>query len=202
MADLPDWTTHEQIKGTDVQVAMDIQGAYVMVPVDIQGQTMDVKVDIDAQTIGNLAVNIVAQAVGNLLISVAAQTVGVFLQPEWTAQQGTDKDFIATGADFVRGTYALAMYTVTAGKTLTINSVAGLCYANLAADGDKEQICSVAIYDATSAAFKFYQGGNGGVGMSFPKPLHFAAGHQVWFMIFNWSNHNCNMSVIANGYEG
>jgi hypothetical protein len=158
-------------------------------------------VDISATSIEKIAIDIVAQTISNLAISVAAQSVGVYIQPEWAAKTGVDKVFNALQADMATGTYTFATYQVTAGKTLYMNYIAGWCVANLAADRDKNQIMAISIYDETAGQYLFACGGLGGATANLTKPIVIPAGHTVWFMTWNFANHNCDLRVSAGGYE-
>jgi len=188
----------------DLQDWMDsvnIVAARLNLPMFIKGTDVNLPIDIKALTVGTISVDVVAQAVGNLLISVAAQSVGVYLQPEWAASQGTDKNFYgaAPGLSFLG--YAYAAYTVPTGKKLFISSISGSLRADLAANGDLNQMCFVGIYNHDTGLYIVQLGGNGGAGMNFPKPIVIAAGTTVWFITGCLANHSCTANVAANGYE-
>lgn len=211
--DYPDYTDIMQIIGADIMVPIDIQGAYIMMPVDIQAQYINLAIDIVAQTIGNIAVNIAAadignigidikaNTLGNLTIDIEAQSIGVHLQPEWAALQGTDKGFNALTADLATGLYTSATYAVPEGATLYIAFIAGWCTANLAADRDNNQMMAISIYDETAGSYLFFCGGNGGAIANLTKPIVIPAEHTVWFMCWNFANHNCDVRVSAGGWE-
>jgi len=211
------------VQGAYIQVPMDLQGSLIQMPVDIQGQYIDLKVDIVAQTVGSIAIDISAQSIGNLNVNIAAQTgnvnvniaaqsgnvtinvaaqsVGVYLQPEWAAAQGTDKNFRASQAGLSFGTYGYASYAVPTGKTLYITHIGGYSYAHAVADADKNQIMAISIYDATAPGYLFETGGNGGAFANLSKPIRVPAEHTVWFMAWNFANHDCDVSVSVSGYE-
>lgn len=211
--DYPDWTDSIQIIGTDIMIPFDLQGANIMVPMDIQGQNIDLAIDIVAQTIGNIAIDLVAQSVGNievdikaqtignLVIDIEAQSVGVYLQPDWSALQGTDKNFNALSSDLATGLYTSVEYDVPGAKTLYITHIAGWSTGYLHSDRDKNQMMAVAIYDEDAGDYLFFKGGNGGAGMDMSKPVVIPGGHNAWFMCFNFANHNCDLRVSAGGYE-
>jgi hypothetical protein len=188
--DLPDWMDSVNIVAARLNLPMFIKGAEVNIPISVA-----------AWTIGTLSVDVIAQTVGNLLISVAAQSVGVYLQPEWAATQGTDKNFRASQSGLAFGFYAYYGYTVPAGKTIYVTHIGGYSYAFAAADADKNQVMAISIYDETAASYLFETGGNGGAFADLSKPISIAAGHTVWFMAWNLANHNCNMTISASGYE-
>lgn len=90
MADLPDWTDHTQIKGTDVQVATDIQGAYVMVPIDIQGQYITLDVNItNSQVNVNITNSVVSVKITDVAqVDITAQSVAVKGLADWATDTG------------------------------------------------------------------------------------------------------------------
>jgi len=199
LADLPDWTTHEQIRGTDVQVATDIQGAWVMVPVDIQGQTQDVKINIAAQDIVELAVNIVAQTIENLLISVNAQNVAVKSQGEWAPQFTQHKVFVNGQPNQTFAGYVDLSYIVPEGKALYITNVSFSVQASAAADADKLHHADLTIIGADS--YILYLGGEGGGAVSLATPLRIAATKTMLITLQCWSNHACDLIFSVGGYE-
>jgi hypothetical protein len=212
MPDYADWTESIELLGSEVmvpfdvqgayiQVPMDLQGSYIQMPVDIQGQYIDLKVDIVAQTVGSIAIDISAQTIGNLAISVSAQSVGVYLQPEWAAKEGTDKNLVVAASAQDNLGYNYASYTVPSGKTLLITHVGGYMYATAVANADKNHIMAVSIYDATAATYLFWAGGNGGVFANLAKAIRIPAGHTIWVMAWNFASFSARPGAAAGGYE-
>ena len=207
MADYPDWTDLIQITGTDIMVPIDIQGAYIMMPVDIQAQYVDLEVDIVAQTVGNVTVDIAAQSMGdltvnitaqdieNLNIAINAQNLGVYLQPEWAALTGVDKDILGWSPDMEQGTLCLMIdYTVPTGKTLYI-SHAGLVNIQMSTN----VLCM--IYETVDNVWKAVFGGAQGCFASFNKPLVIEAGHHLYVYGMQFSEAASDCRAHIGGYE-
>jgi len=213
MGDYPDWTDLVQIVGADIMVPIDIQGAYIMMPVDIQAQYVNLDIDIVAQSVGNIAIDLVAQSVGDITVDIKAQSiehldidieaqhVGVYLQPDWTALQGKDKNFNALTAALATGFYTSAEYAVPEGKTLYITHIAGWCFSSSDVNRDEIVIMGISIYDETAGAYVFASGGNGGCATNLSKPIVIPEEHTVWLMSWNFSAHPCDVRVSAGGYE-
>jgi hypothetical protein len=127
--------------------------------------------------------------------------VDVVLRPEWEAYQALDKNFFGQDLNKDFGETTFVDYTVPAGKTLYITEFGCQCRAASKADADNNQICWGFIYDDTTSTFLWISGGSGGITMPFNKPLVIPATHQVSFQCFNGSNHLCDISVSAGGYE-
>lgn len=186
------------IESSTIMMPIDIQSSYVMVPIDIQAQYMNLAIDIVAQTIGSIAINIAGQ-IQNVEITVDAQNVGVALTGDWAAKKGTDKNFIGYATNQARGSYVNATYTVTTGKTLFISAITGSCCAYNEADADLPQICLLVLLSQGSAVDHI--GGNGGAGISFPKPFAIPSGGLFEIRCYNETNHVCDLRVTANGWE-
>jgi hypothetical protein len=201
MSDYPDYTRAQQIIGSNIQVPIDIQGAYIMMPVDIQAQYITLSIDIVAQTIGNIAVNIAAQTAGNITVNIAAQSlsnlninlnaqaVAIMYGGEWGAKQGTNKSVVVVGSSLTYGAAYYANYTVTAGKTLFVNSLGFFAAAAAAADGDKPQHAVVYLFNWTHTVIMGIIGGSGGGAITYPSPLTFPAGEVVRIELDGYANH-------------
>jgi hypothetical protein len=190
LPDFPDWTMSVRLVGTEIFLPINVQGVSVTIPMDIK-----------AVSIGTISVDIAAQTVGNVTISVAAQVVGVYLQPEWAAKEGQDKNFQATATGKSWGGQAIATYTVPAGKTLYICGISGSIEAEDSADYDHIHACYLWIYNVSTTTTKAYIGGVCGAGMTFPKPIVIPAGEQIRFYIGSRSGVTCTLAVTAWGYE-
>lgn len=134
-------------------------------------------------------------------IDIIAQRVGVYLQPEWAAKEGDDKNFKAVDADKAPSEAVYVGYTVPTGKTLFITQLGFSSHGHNAADRDKHQMCHGSIEDNTLSTRIWLQGGNGGGSQSFSKPIAIPEDHQVNFLCYNFANHNCDLKVAAGGYE-
>jgi len=169
---------------------------------DIIAQTIgNLAVNIAAQTLTALGINIKAQDLAQLIISIAAQTIGVYLQPEWAAKTGIDKDFHADADNVASGSGISLNYTVPAGKTLYITHVTGVCRAYDLANGDLNQIGYIDLREATVPRKLISLGGNGGAGISLAKPIVFTQNQQLFCFMINVSNHSCTLRVDCGGYE-
>jgi len=210
MADYADWTESIELLGSEIMVPFDVQGAYIQVPMDLQGALIQMPVDIQGQYITldiniesvaadvTLNVNITASAV-TINMDIVAQSVGVYLQPEWAAKQGQDKNFAGYTENTVRFGTASVEYTVPSGKTLYMYAITGASNAYVDSNSELNQMCMVQIQvNATPMASI---GGNGGAGMNFSKPYKLAAGQVLTLICENMSNHTCDLRIAANGYE-
>jgi len=132
---------------------------------------------------------------------IAAQSVGVYLQPEWAAKEGNDKNFHVSYDNTPSGSGTYGTYTVPAGKTLYICGISWAIYAYSAADGDLNQIGFAWLENDTTGVTLVYQGGNGGGSATFPKPLVIPEGEKFKYRIYNLSNHAAVVRLSTWGYE-
>ena len=123
---------------------------------------------------------------------------GVYDAASWASKEGNAKVIKANGTNKASGGYATTSYLVPAGKTLYLTHASAMIYAYNAADRDLNQICASEIY--TSTVEWSWAGGNGGFFVAFPTPFTVPAGQTVTIYIYNFSNHNCNINMIACGY--
>jgi len=211
MGDYPDYTSLMQIIGTDITLPIDIKAVTVAhIDVDIAAQSVgNIAVAIAASTVTlnvaiassavTLNVDVKAQTLTDFKITVNAQNVGVYLQPEWAALQGIDKNFIGIATNKAWEESVEVTYTVPAGKTLYITSVGGSSYASAQANADLNQICRIGL--AFGIITLCQLGGNSGCGLTFSKPYSIAGGQTMSLWIVNEANHITNLRVFANGYE-
>ena len=143
----------------------------------------------------------IAEGVKELSINVTAQDVGVYLQPEWAAKEGTDKNFYMGGDNIATATGISLVYTVPVAKTLYITQGSFSIVANLAADRDTNQIGVFYIVNATIPLFLMRMGGNGGGQFILPKPLVVVGGHTINIDVINYANHSVNLALTCLGYE-
>jgi hypothetical protein len=225
----PDWTGLVDIIGSDVMVPIDIQAGYVMMPVDLQAQYITLKIDIVAQSIGNIAIDIAAQTLGNINVNINAQTAninvdikassvtltvsvsgtaniqitsqtaGVYLQPEWSAFQGTDKEFYATGDTLAFGNYVTVYHNVPGGKKFFLCGFAWGMRVKTATDYDHHLWCEGGVY--TSAGYKFSIPQEGGGSINLTKPLVVLGGEWIYAYAQNYSNLETHSYVSYWGYE-
>ena len=212
------------IQGAYIMMPMDLQASYIMMPVDIQAQYVTLDVDITAQTVGNIGIDIKAQTIGNLAVNIAAsavtlnvdikaqtianlkinidaQTVGVYLQPEWSALQGIDKNFYISGVNKGWSDGGFASYTVPAGKTLYITNAVWVAYAYAQANADLNQMSELQLMNWTDNIQLARIGGNGGGIVTFPKPVKITAGKAFYMYVTCWANHALTLLGCVNGYE-
>ncbi len=164
------------------------------------GERSKMLVDIVAATIGQLSVNIAAQTLSQLAINVAAQNVGIFLQPDWAAKGGTDKNFTASGTNVAVNGLANVSYTP-ATKPLYITRLSGGILGFADADKDKAQHGYWLVSDITAGTTLWGQGGDGGIGPTISPALAVPVGHEVQFQVANYSGHPANIAIFAGGYE-
>ena len=202
MSDLPDFQSATDIARQDLAyLVIDLaKQTLATLAVDIKAQTLDkLAVNIAAQTLSQMAVNITAQDLAQLVIKIAAQTVGVYLQPEWAALQGTDKNFSAQGTNKVFQEIVSGSYLVPPGKTLYVNTLAFVISASVAENADLNQMGQAEILD--NLLQRGAVGGNGGGALVFPIPVVVAAEHTFYWVGTCKANHACNIGVIVKGYE-
>ncbi len=125
----------------------------------------------------------------------------VMLKPDWSAHTGVDKAFEAFAFNQGYGAAINIVYVVPAGKKLYIVSLSSRCLASAAADGELNQFCETLVWDTTDARDGWRQGSNGGIGIILSPPFVVPAGHTISANIYVYANHNCNIYVIAKGYE-
>jgi len=204
MADYPDGTYPVDIVAQTLStMAVDIAAqTLATLGVNIKAQDLaNLKVDVAAQTLSELGVNITAQDLSELVIKIAAQTVGVYLQPEWAAKEGVDKNITVWENNVAAGSGTTGYYTVPSGKTLFICGASFKIHAYLAADRDLNQMGALRLRDNTAGIELCFLGGNGGAGTTFPKPLVFNEGTELYYGAYNYSDHSCNLCLTVWGYE-
>jgi hypothetical protein len=164
-------------------VPIDVQGAYIMLPVDIQAQYLTLEIDIKAQTIEHLDINI------------DAQQVGVYLQPAWSAKEGTDKDLNGSGT-LVSGSYLNVIdYTVPEGKTFYACQWGAHVFADIGVAGELRD------YDGDDITLKAVDGGRVGFGQVLDKVIAFPAGHHVYLTLRQWSGGDVESYGAIGGFE-
>lgn len=208
------------VQGSYIMLPIDIQGSYIMMPVDIQAQYVTLDIDIVAQTVGNINIDIAAQTVGNLNVNIAAsavtitvsvtgtanisitaQSVGVYLQPDWQAKEGRDKNFRIEGTarGWLEGGYIA--YIVPTGRTLYITGMSIVVRPSLASNSVYNHNATAYIYNATNSIFLAQISGFGGAGLTFSKPFSISTGKVFRLYIYCYSNFDCELTGYAWGYE-
>lgn len=132
------------------------------------------------------------------------QNKGMYLQPEWAAKEGTDKNFTATVQNKTRDQYTYVTYQVPSGKTLYVTGVSFWIYSNAAADYDHFFYGSLVFKEGPwdePGTHKGYGGGVGGGILPFTKPIEIVASEYATAMIYNRSNVAANLAVSFWGYE-
>lgn len=125
---------------------------------------------------------------------------GVISQAEWMAMNAFGKTLLGQAAGEGFGGSAVVSYTVPPGKVLVIYLVSGSCTPNLAADGDKTSPCVVYVTTLAPISTPITAGGNCGAVIPCNPPIIVNAGTTIVFIIYNESNHDCDMAITANGY--
>ncbi|NVM22282.1 MAG: hypothetical protein HWN68_10945 [Desulfobacterales bacterium] len=119
---------------------------------------------------------------------------------DWAAVEAYDVNLTIAGGPVGYGLAATLVYVVPAGQTLYISQVSFACYASVAANADNNQMAVVQILDATTGALLYREGGNGGAGQVFSKPLVIPGGNTLNLIIACLANHNCMLVAHAGGY--
>jgi len=206
------------IQGAYIQMPVDIQGQYVTLDIDIVAQSVgNLTIDIAAQSLGNLDINIAASAVtlnvaiqssavtldvditaqtiDNLKININAQDIGVYLQPEWSAKTGVDKNL--TGVATISSGFLTTIleYTVTSGKTFYISTWG---FNMLASAGIMAILTKVV--DATETVI-FCSGGQTGNAHSLNKPITVPGGGKVRVKCEQFTGGDVMVRASVGGYE-
>ena len=188
---------------------VDIQAQYVTLNIDIVAQTVgNIGIDIKAQTVGNINVNLAASDVtinvavtGTANIQITAQTVGIYLQPEWAAKTGVDKDFDALSTDKPWLGSASGTYTVPAGKTLYITDCSFFIRPVNEYDASRPLYFIGYLYNDTTGATFARISGIGGAVKVFSKPGTIPENEVFAYAIYSTSMVKTDIAVHANGFE-
>jgi len=123
----------------------------------------------------------------------------LFTAADWAAVEATDLNFggvsivaVAYGAGFV------VNYTPPAGRIFYITQFACSNRADLAADGDNNQICFGQLQ--VGGALVLLSGGNGGFVYPITKPIVVGPLILVAAGVVNYANHNTHVGVSFGGY--
>ncbi|MBA7592818.1 hypothetical protein ES708_35012 [subsurface metagenome] len=127
--------------------------------------------------------------------------MGIYLQADWAAKEGTDKDFIVAVGNITFGIGGGTGYKVPEGKTLFLTHFLFSIWADASADGDKNQMGIAYIKDHDSGFVIAQIGGNGGASVVFNKPLIFAEDETMDYYIMSFANHTTNGKISAHGFE-
>ena len=191
-------TLQVNIASQTANLNINIAASAVTLNVNLSSSSITLNVNISSQT-ANINVNIAASA-ATVNIQITAQNVGVYLQPEYAALTGVDKNF-SYEASLAPVSSSYFSYTVTAGKTLYISAFAFAAYTTGSPDAELRHHCMVRIYNNTTALNLMFMGGPGGGGLALPKPLKATAGQVVRFYLYNQSGHTLNVVFHIYGYE-
>jgi len=184
------------VKSQTANINVNLAASGITLDINVKSQTANINVKIAASD-----VTVTVSVTGTAQVNLYAQNVGIYLKPEWEAKEGNDKNFAGTATNQAPGVELVIYYTAPTDKTLYITQVAFAVFATNAADADKPQMCTSRIHNVTGTTPLWHQGGNGGGGLSFTKPLAVPWPQQVGFYCRNGSNHNCSLFIVAGGYE-
>jgi len=199
------------LAATDITLGINITSITGGVTFNIGTVTGTVKVNMTASAIV-LDINIknitagVTFNIGNIegpfnIFIGTIQTVGIYLQPEWAAKTGIDKNFYA-GINEVGFDYEeWGTYTVTAYKTLYIQGMSFAVYAFNSADADKPQHGVAYLIRYIADEILATIGGDGGGSITFPKPIAIPSNVRVEYGIFCETAHDSNLRMTVWGYE-
>jgi len=218
MGDYTDWTDSIELLGSEIQLPIDLQGAYIQLPVDIQGQYINLSCDIVAQSIGNIAIDIASQSIGNInvnissqsatlnvnissqsanvTISISAQNVGVYLQPEWSARQGTDINIVGSAQTTLYNGANVIDWTVPEGHECYINQFGGIWY-----------LLTPTVSLGGRVALSIWGGeliapisGVNGVAFALTKPIKVTAGQRIIVTVLGYSSDQGTLIGFFSGY--
>lgn len=134
-------------------------------------------------------------------IAFNAQNVGVYLEPEWAAKEGLDKNWHRVISAQAYGIGEGITYVIPAGKTLYISGFACRATADDIANANEHQTFSVEINNYTDTVNLISFGGDGGGGLSLNKPFAVEGGKTVKFQAWNWAAHTSSFRLTVWGYE-
>lgn len=154
----------------------------------------------NGKTLSILVGKSAAVTAGNMASDIIAQHVGVYLQPEWAAKEGVDKNFdyyalLASGGN------ASSTYTVPAGKTLYIVTTSIVAFPDDLANASTRCPCFAQFRDDTDGVDLFHIGGEGGGAASFTKAIAFPAEHDFKVTVINVSGFTLKQYLTILGYE-
>lgn len=129
------------------------------------------------------------------------QTVGIYLQPEWAAKTGIDKNFYAGENNRGFGYELWGIYNVPGTKTLYLTGLSFALWASAATDSGTPHIGVAFLYNATTDKVLACIGGDGGNSVAFAKPIEIDGGDQLDYGAFVEENHFCDIRVATWGYE-
>ena len=188
------------IAASAVTLNINIQSSEIALNVNIAASKVTLPINIKSSEIA-LNVNISAQSIGNLTIDIQAQSVGVYLQPEWAAKQGIDKNIRGLANDEGWGGSLKVAYTVPEGKTLYITLVTAGGRANEEANGSKIQNIRVVLFNQTTETFVLETAGEGGVVVPLAKPVVVGEEEEINLFAYSYAAHNSNLYGTIMGYE-
>jgi len=199
------------IAASAVKLAITINAGDITgnLPIDITAQTVgNIGIDIKAQTVSQLNVNIAASAAtitvsvtGIANFSIVAQEVGVYLQPEWAAKEGNDKNFYLTAVNMGWHEGVYASYVVPSGKTLYLCGLSFRIAAADAANYDHHLYGYASLIDWTADINLATIGGLGGGGIPCPKPVTIPEGHEFKLELYCEAGVDCHLLASSWGYE-
>jgi len=134
-------------------------------------------------------------------IDLEAQSTGMYLQPEWAAKEGIDKEIILTVLLLAADYDVYAEYTVPANKKYYICALAFYIAAYDVADRDKNQIGAASLYVVSPTSMPAVIGGNGGGALVLPKPAVIGGGQTVRLHLRNHTSHTVKGRAMCWGYE-
>ena len=203
------WTGYEVaiIAGTGIGQIRKIESN------DIQSLTIEAEwtTDLDDTSVYVIrrtrGIDIEAQSLGNLAQEFAAQSIGAYLQPEWAAFQGLDKNFQAEALSRAWNQAASITYRIPLGKCLYITDVSCSIVPNAATDFDHQFpfiMCILDVWNSIGGNYHLQVGGNGGMSQSFHKPIAIeaqTAHHDVDMRMVSYANVTVDLRLVCMGYE-
>ena len=130
-----------------------------------------------------------------------AQKVGLYLQPEWAALQALDKNFVTQGLDVSPEVAVYLDYAVPSGKNLYVCGYSTSITSNLVTDYDHHIRVRGHIRNYTDNILLVHMGGEGGSGLTFPKPVTIPGGKTMRINAQNFNNIDCDIFLSTWGYE-
>ena len=123
----------------------------------------------------------------------------LYLKPEWSAKEGTDKNFACENNNAGWGEFAIEIYEVPTVKTLYLCGVS--FQTQVLTDTDYDHFLYVQVGITIDLTTVVTLSGLGGGGLTFPKPIVVAAGEEVVLLVVNRAKLSCKVSGTMWGYE-
>ena len=126
---------------------------------------------------------------------------GLLTEAELAEREGYRVTIPVSGPNIAPGGFITTNHTPVAPLTLYITDITATIIATAVADRDNNQICHLDVRTPGALDLHVFAGGNGGIVCPLAKPIKVEGGDTIWLILYNFSNHNCDLFLTARGYE-